>query len=679
MLKYIEYSITFGTTGRTLAEKINFKKGFGTITGPNEAGKSVVIEMVRWALFGASALRGKVSEYKKAKVKLDFLLKGVEYRVERSPTNAKIFRGDIEIAVGTTPVNDKVVQLFGFGLAVFDVSCVANQGEIEAIGTMKPTERKRLVDSVIGLGVVDDLAKSAGEEANSLKRVAKDISDRTPEPITPARPEGYRPLVELVADLSAMSEAQKKIAEINGRLHHVLCEPVAPVETVKVPSTFLRELTDLQEENETKLRKAKMDLSVTPVPSIFTYAELDKMEVEAGLWKSWKLAEQIKAAHSEPTVSIQELDDDIIQMDENDRADRLSHLRQQLANKSHTCPACAHTWAPDAEDLVAQIEKLDGAVHRNVLLTRLQIKNMLQRWSEWAVAQKQLTALGRLVEVEEPKLTVDMIEIHRKRNGFAVERAALEQIIMETETSMVGKPDFRAQLKEREKYENAMQGFTDAMLAYTMWMDERSQLLIQRQLLEGTANGYEELKTLTDEVRLYDSLMSRYEADLKTYTDQMMTVQGMQEEAAEWDKAKVALTALRSNVKQHLMPSLNRVASYYLQQMTGGQRQVVFADEDFNISIDGQDINTLSGSGKAVAGLALRLGLGQVLTNNVFSLFVGDEIDASMDKDRADNTANTLQTLKSKVSQILLITHKFPTADYYITVGKTHEPEQDED
>jgi hypothetical protein len=44
--------------------------------------------------------------------------------------------------------------------------------------------------------------------------------------------------------------------------------------------------------------------------------------------------------------------------------------------------------------------------------------------------------------------------------------------------------------------------------------------------------------------------------------------------------------------------------------------------------------------GKAVANLALRLGLGQVLTNKVFSLFIGDEIDASLDGSRAQQTSS---------------------------------------
>ena len=71
-------------------------------------------------------------------------------------------------------------------------------------------------------------------------------------------------------------------------------------------------------------------------------------------------------------------------------------------------------------------------------------------------------------------------------------------------------------------------------------------------------------------------------------------------------------------------------------QRTGRlERQSIVVDEEFDVTVDGRALDTLSGSGKAVANLALRLGLGQVLTNRVFSLFIGDEIDASLDVDRA--------------------------------------------
>ena len=88
--------------------------------------------------------------------------------------------------------------------------------------------------------------------------------------------------------------------------------------------------------------------------------------------------------------------------------------------------------------------------------------------------------------------------------------------------------------------------------------------------------------------------------------------------------------------------------------------------ENFDVSVDGQKLATLSGSGKACANLALRIGLGQVLTNNVFSVFVGDEIDASMDEDRSEFTQNSLKSLSDKISQVIIITHKPPTADHVI-------------
>ena len=51
MLAKLSYSVTFPTTGRTLAGEFEFKPGFGLITGANEQGKSLIIEVVRWCLF----------------------------------------------------------------------------------------------------------------------------------------------------------------------------------------------------------------------------------------------------------------------------------------------------------------------------------------------------------------------------------------------------------------------------------------------------------------------------------------------------------------------------------------------------------------------------------------------------------------------------------------------------
>jgi hypothetical protein len=45
-------------------------------TGANEQGKSLIIEVVRWCVFGSAALRGKAEDYKTLKATLEFSARG---------------------------------------------------------------------------------------------------------------------------------------------------------------------------------------------------------------------------------------------------------------------------------------------------------------------------------------------------------------------------------------------------------------------------------------------------------------------------------------------------------------------------------------------------------------------------------------------------------------------------
>jgi DNA repair exonuclease SbcCD ATPase subunit len=157
-------------------------------------------------------------------------------------------------------------------------------------------------------------------------------------------------------------------------------------------------------------------------------------------------------------------------------------------------------------------------------------------------------------------------------------------------------------------------------------------------------------------------------AEQTAYGRSAGTAKDLRGQSDAWKRGKAAMLRLRVLVKQHLLPSLNAVASRLIEQMTGGQRRLIVVDDEFDIRVDGQPLATLSGSGKAVANLALRIGLGQVLTNNVLSLFIGDEIDASLDADRSEATGQTLRGLMSSVAQILLVTHKGAEAEYSVTL-----------
>lgn len=80
-----------------------------------------------------------------------------------------------------------------------------------------------------------------------------------------------------------------------------------------------------------------------------------------------------------------------------------------------------------------------------------------------------------------------------------------------------------------------------------------------------------------------------------------------------------------------------------------------------------RDLDTLSKSGKDITNLAFRLSLSQILTNKVFSAFIDDEIDASLDQDKLENCA-------TRLSQSILIGHKPVPADYCIDLEAAHAP-----
>src|ERR1041384_6226770 len=54
MLKYLAFDVKFSSTGKQFQRKIQFEPGLTVITGENEGGKSLILEMIEYAWFGAA-------------------------------------------------------------------------------------------------------------------------------------------------------------------------------------------------------------------------------------------------------------------------------------------------------------------------------------------------------------------------------------------------------------------------------------------------------------------------------------------------------------------------------------------------------------------------------------------------------------------------------------------------
>ena len=110
--------------------------------------------------------------------------------------DGEVDAGDVVLCIGTAPVNKHIPALLGFGLDVFDVACAANQGDIERLGNLRPAERKRMVDTVIGLDRLEEVARWAGEEARGYEKQVEAIErSGGQEPVKPLEEFDPRPCV----------------------------------------------------------------------------------------------------------------------------------------------------------------------------------------------------------------------------------------------------------------------------------------------------------------------------------------------------------------------------------------------------------------------------------------------------------------------------------------------------
>lgn len=111
---------------------------------------------------------------------------------------------------------------------------------------------------------------------------------------------------------------------------------------------------------------------------------------------------------------------------------------------------------------------------------------------------------------------------------------------------------------------------------------------------------------------------------------------------------------------EYLKPKIEDLASEYFSIITDNKYNFITLDTDYNILIDGKNIDLFSGGERDLANLCLRLSLWQNLSLNRWNpinFLVLDEVLWSQDKERQQNILANLKKLEHKFSQIILISH----------------------
>lgn len=602
MIKYIKIKNGIMHKDRTF----NFGRGITVIHGRNGLGKSLIQEFIRFALFGSKALRGNVSDYPKDfSVELSFSIGGKEYKIERSISDCK-FNG----VVGTTACNKAIVELLGYDLSIFDMGNCAKQKEIDKLGKMTPAERKSAVDRLIGLDVIDELIKEIKEELSDVRGRLSAFSEIK----EPEKPELRQIPVKLTKE--ELQEEKRKIQEVellNRLLETSKCEKPEPFtqdEPLPPKGTY-----------QGALDKFRYEKTLFETPDVRYMRRELEIEIERQeAWKSWKETEEPKESKEWVAKELEAWD----------------KYGLWIAAKRTTCPKCGTVFAVNGiEEVVKPTSNPDYVVLQKDL------------WANW----KKRPTCPKPQGIEDPRKLILRIE-ERER---LVEKLTLlreERTVEEWESY---KKECVEWLKAKESNESQ----------WKKW-NEYERVLTDREKIKLGGFKLEDVETSILNLTYNESLIKNYESNLNKYKEIQEKKSDCENLKLKYELAIDGLKNIKLRVKSSITPSLSRVATNLAQEMSDGAISEIKISDSFEILVNGRSLNTFSGSEEAVANLSLRLALGRILTNKVLNIFIGDEIDAAMDDERALLVSKSLLKLKSQLDQIILISHKKVEADEYI-------------
>lgn len=580
-----------------------FNKGLTIIKGKNGNGKSLIQEMIRFALFGSSALRGKVSDYHpNMQVTLKCTINGDDVIIVRGLKDC-VINGIIK---GTTPCNEWIRKKLGYDLTVFDMGNAAKQGEIAKLGRMKPSERKLAIDQVVGLTAVTKLIKELKEEKSELKNYVNGVESVLIEPEEPIKPERYKDSTELSAELDKARKYKSTYDLRAMKVKELMC--VEPVWTGETPRGSL---CDESLHLFAKNKVAELE-KLDELGSQYTEEQLNEMLCATDQWRNWK----------EPELSmevIEKEEDNWVAYDSWNKIEKV------------TCPKCGETFAINYTKEVSKPEFS---------------KEFLEKQKRLHLTRPKYDKPVRFIDD-------DFVAAERKKMAQKKEYDTCLDIL-----EQFGEVDYD-RLREYEKYKEQLKKYEE----YQFHLD-----LLKKTVKPESEETIKQMESDLLNSKVYEENLKRYESDKQKYDNFISEIEEKRSKMNDLDEGIKGLNEFMTRVKNSIIPSLSKVSSELVSEMTNGAINEIKVNDDFEITTNGKEICLLSGGEEAGVNLAIRLALSSILTRKVFNVFIGDEVDQSMDDERAELTANTLRNLNKQIEQMILISHKDIEGDYVIDI-----------
>ena len=160
---------------------LEFKDGITSIVGNNGVGKSTIFEAILVALNGPiasrgdkKALRSRICPDKETVIVFEFVIGDDCYKITRiikgknDTVNAELEKDGNQIAKNNSAVNKKIQEILGIDYKSQEVSIFAKQGEISALSSMEPGDRRSVIPRLMGIDIIDKIIKNIKNDKKEL-------------------------------------------------------------------------------------------------------------------------------------------------------------------------------------------------------------------------------------------------------------------------------------------------------------------------------------------------------------------------------------------------------------------------------------------------------------------------------------------------------------------------------
>lgn len=684
--------------------KVSFTSGFNLLHAPNGRGKSTILELIAYSLFGTEALRASAGqEYPLLGTDLTLTVNNKAYQIIRSKKRTELLEQGVVVAVGTTAVNAFILRLLGYNGKVYNVANYVRQDHVKALThVLRADDRRKVLENTIGLGIIDNVVKEFSDSLRGLTAEAKALEAVLATPLEmPVAPQGY--VASRDERLNELAKAYNQYNYLKGHLNSIrLVEPIAPA----VADVSDEALAALNAEAEGLIKKQQhfnnYEQQVKHLKAMV--AAKPKLGVYAGLIEHYSL-EQLKeltqeaAKHKRAILKYQRNVDRLVnlavpslseeEIAEGSKQIDLQHQwvqYQEVLDSEHVdCPKCGEHFCINHKDL-ADYPFTPDSPKPEAKWSERELWQQVQIWETIVPERKKLEAenleMLKGCVAKSKQFFEQFPELNPEQSDKDYE--LLLQLNQSYSEWLLG--DYEIKLQKLEQHPP-----TDYSEAFKKVKDEISQAytaggswarfrILQNSYAENLANATRittELAILEADAIAYadyvafDKVCNNYEVACRIFEQRQAErnlwqekLTGLATDIDDYTLAVKGLKAAKNDIKNHLLPSLNTAASHLASLMSEGVINSVLMLDDFSIKAMKADryrpVETFSGSEASIINLALRIALGQVLTHSVFSVLIGDEIDASMDSARTVAVWTSLARLveANKIKQVILVSHE---------------------